>query len=54
MLLDISPLCLYHNVPMILTQCWFACLLSNCNQRYDMGNGYYERKRALVTDARSV
>ena len=45
MLLDISPLCLYHNEPMILTQktlhprrfleenChWFACPVHDCNQ----------------------
>jgi hypothetical protein len=54
MLLNISPLCLYHNVPMILTQetlhprrlfeethYWFACPVRDCNQRYDTGHGYY-------------
>ena len=41
MLLDISPLCLYHNIPMILTHYWFDCPLNGCNQRYGMGRGYY-------------
>ena len=53
MLVDISPLCLYHNQPMILTQqtlhprhfreetChWFACPVHDCNQRYDTKRGY--------------
>ena len=54
MLLDISPLCLYHNQLMILTQetlhprrfleetyRWFACPVYGCNQRYDTARGYY-------------
>jgi hypothetical protein len=54
MLLDISPQCLYHNIPMILieqtvhprrfleeTYYWFACPVLDCNQRYDMDRGYY-------------
>jgi len=54
MLLGISPLCLYHNIPMLLieqtvhprrfleqTYYWFACPVGDCNQRYDMGHGYY-------------
>ena len=52
MLLDISPLCLYHNVPMILAQerrdperildptyHWYACSIRGCLLRYDMGRG---------------
>jgi hypothetical protein len=64
MLLDISPLCLYHNIPMILTQqtldprrfleetyyC-FACSVRDCNQRYDMGHGYYVMRNGSVEDA---
>jgi hypothetical protein len=54
MLLDVSPLCLYHNVPMILAQekrdperildpiyYWYACSVRGCNLRYDMGHGYH-------------
>lgn len=54
MLLAVSPLCLYHNIPMLLieqtvhprrfleqTQYWFGCPAGGCNQRYDMGHGYY-------------
>ena len=54
MLLGISPQCLYHNIPMTLieqtahprrfleeTYYWFACPVLDCNQRYDMGRGYY-------------
>ena len=54
MLLDISPLCLYHNVPMILakekrdparildpTYHWYACSIRGCLLRYDMGRGYH-------------
>ena len=64
MLLDISPLCLYHNEPMILTQktlhprrfleenChWFACPVHDCNQRYDTGRGYYVVRDGAVEDA---
>jgi len=64
MLLDISPLCLYHNIPMILTQetlhprrfleetyYWFACPVRDCNQRYDMGHGYYVVRESAVEDA---
>ena len=53
MLLDISPLCLYPNQTMILTQqtlhprrlreetChWFACPVRDCNQCYDTERGY--------------
>jgi hypothetical protein len=24
---------------------WFACSVDGCNQRYDMGNGYYVNER---------
>jgi hypothetical protein len=55
MLLGISPQCLYHNIRMILIEktvhprrfleetyyYWFACPVLDCNQRYDMGHGYY-------------
>jgi hypothetical protein len=54
MLLDISPLCLHHNVPMILAQekrdperildptyHWYACSIRGCLLRYDMGHGYH-------------
>ena len=54
MLLDISPLCLYHNVPMMLdeekrdperildpTYHWYACSVRGCLLRYDMGLGYH-------------
>jgi hypothetical protein len=54
MLLGIFPLCLYHNIPILLieqtvhprrfleqTYYWFACPVGDCNQRYDMGHGYY-------------
>ena len=63
MLLDILPLCLYHNVPMILVQetlhprrllkeshCWFACSVYGCYQRYDMGRGYYVMRKGAVED----
>jgi hypothetical protein len=50
MLLDISPLCLYHNVPMILTHYWFDCPLNGCNQRYDMGRGYYVMRENAIED----
>ena len=63
MLLDISPLCLYHNIPMILTQqtlhprrlfeetySWFVCPVSGCRQRYDMGRGYYVMREGAVGD----
>ena len=52
--LDIRPLCLYHNIPMIPTQerrhprrfldetyYWFFCSVPGCNQHYDMEHGYY-------------
>ena len=52
--LDIRPLCLYHDLPMIPTQetrhprsfleetyyCFF-CSVPGCNQHYDMEHGYY-------------
>jgi hypothetical protein len=54
MLFGISPLCLHHNIPMLLieqtvhprrfleqTYYWFACPVCHCNQRYDIGHGYY-------------
>jgi hypothetical protein len=54
MLLDISLLCLYHNVPMIVAQekrdperildptyHWYACSVRGCVLRYDMGRGYH-------------
>ena len=54
MLPNISPQCLYHNMPMVLfeqtlhprrdfaeTYHWFACSVSGCKQRYDVGHGYY-------------
>ena len=54
MLLDISPLCLYHNVPMMLARekrdperildpvyYWYGCSVRNCNLRYDMTHGYH-------------
>lgn len=63
MLLDISPLCLYHSVPMVLVQetlhprrfleeshCWFACSVYGCNQRYDMGYGYYVMREGTVEE----
>ena len=52
--LDIRPLCLYHDLPMIPTQetrdprsfpgkryYWFWCSVPGCNQRYDMERGYH-------------
>ena len=52
MLLNISPLCLYHNVPMILAQerrdperildptyHWYACSIRGCLLRYNMERG---------------
>jgi uncharacterized protein CbrC (UPF0167 family) len=62
MLLDISPLCLYHNVPMILAQealhtllheetyPWFDCPVIGCKQRYDMKRGYYVMREGTVED----
>ncbi|SRR6266478_3433912 len=63
MLLNISPLCLYHNQPMILTQetlhprrsfeetyYWFTCSVSGCNQRYDMEHGYHVMMREGVLE----
>lgn len=64
MLLNISPLCLYHNLPMILIQQtlhprrlfdaqahrWFDCPARSCNQRYDMGRGYYVMRQGAVED----
>jgi hypothetical protein len=54
MLLDISPLCLYHNVPMIVAQekrdperildptyHWYACSVRGCILRYDTRRGYH-------------
>jgi hypothetical protein len=54
MLLDISPLCLYHNVPMMIAQAerdperildpiyyWYACSVRGCHLRYDTGRGYH-------------
>ena len=52
--LDIRPLCLYHDLPMIPTQetrhqrslleemyyC-FTCSVPGCNQHYDMEHGYH-------------
>ena len=64
MLLDISPLCLYHNKPMILTQDtlhprrvfqqtdhWFVCPVYGCSQRYDMKHGYYVMRGSAFEDA---
>ena len=64
MLLDISPLCLYHNQTMILTQqtlhprrlreetChWFACPVRDCNQCYDTERGYCVIREGAVEDA---
>lgn len=64
MLLNICPLCLYHNLPMILieqtlhprrdfeeTYHWFACSVSGCNQRYDMEHGYYVMKQGAAEGA---
>lgn len=64
MLLDISPLCLYHNQPMILIQetlhpgrflqetyHWFACPVYGCNERYDTTHGYYVIREETVEDA---
>jgi hypothetical protein len=64
MLLDISPLCLDHNQPMILIQetlhpkrvfqgtyHWFACSVYGCNQRYDMKHGYYVMREGTFEDA---
>jgi hypothetical protein len=51
MLLDISPLCLYHNVSMILLDeayRLFDCPLSCCNQSYDMRHGYYVIRNGVV------
>jgi hypothetical protein len=52
--LDISPLCLYHDLQMNLSQetrhprrfleetyYWFSCPVPGCNQHYDMERGYY-------------
>jgi hypothetical protein len=63
MLLGISPLCRYHNVPMTLTQetlhprrfleetiYWFTCSMHGCNQRYDMGHGYYLMREGAVEE----
>lgn len=64
MLLDISPLCLYHNCPMILVEQtlyprrflkeiyeWFTCPVHGCNQRYDMTHGYYVMRDGAFEDA---
>jgi len=63
MLLDILPLCLYHNLPMILAQetrhprrfleqtyHWFSCPVQGCYQRYDMGHGYYVMRENAIED----
>jgi hypothetical protein len=68
MLLDIFPLCLYHNCPMILVEQtlhprrlfpkeiyhWFACPVHGCNQRYDMKHGYYVMRDGVFEDATNV
>lgn len=54
MLLDISPLCLYHNVPMLIAQAerdperildpihyWYACSVRGCHLGYDTEHGYH-------------
>ena len=64
MLLDISPLCLYHNQPMNLTEDTlhprpvfqgthhsFVCPVYGCNQRYDMKHGYYVMRGGAFEDA---
>src|SRR5215468_9115369 len=64
MLLDISPLCLYHNQPMVLTQQtlhprrflgetyhWFVCSAYGCNHRYDARRGYYVMRDGAIEDA---
>jgi hypothetical protein len=54
MLVDISPLCLYHNVPMLLLDeayRLFDCPLSCCNQSYDMRHGYYVMRNGVVEGA---
>jgi hypothetical protein len=64
MLLDISPLCLDHNQPMILTRetlhprsffgetyHWFVCSVYGCNQYYDIGNGYCVMRDGAIEDA---
>ena len=64
MLLDISPLCLYHNQPMIPTQQtlhprrsfeetyhWFVCSVHGCNQRFDTERGYYVMRDGAVEDS---
>jgi hypothetical protein len=61
---NISPLCLYHNQPMILSQetlhprrfleetyHWFACPAYGCNQRCDKGHGYYVMREGAFEDA---
>ena len=61
--LDIRPLCLYHDLPMIPTQetrhqrsfleeryyC-FSCSVPGCNQHYDMEHGYYAMIRGKRED----
>jgi len=67
MLLDISPLCLYHNCPLFIakeirqprrfleeTHYWFACPVFGCNQRYDMGRGYHVIRHGAVEDATNI
>ena len=64
MLPNISPQCLYHNLPMVLVQQtlhprnsfeetyqWFACSVPGCNQRYDVGHGYYVMRDGGVEEA---
>ena len=61
---NISPLCLYHNRPMILnertlhprrfleeTYHWFACPVHDCNERYDTEHGYYVVREGPIEDA---
>ena len=63
MFLDICPLCLYHNQPMILTQqtlhprrfldetyYWFACPVQDCHQRYDTKRGYCVMREGTIED----
>jgi hypothetical protein len=52
--LDISPFCLYHNVPMMIAQAerdperildpiyyWYVCSVRGCHLRYDTEHGYH-------------
>ena len=32
------------------SHCWFTCSVNGCNQRYDMGHGYYVMREGTVEE----